>query len=127
MLKAFMTGRVISDSVIRSGGGKTWLSFPLTCKYNSLGHTKRQKVNCLMYSEKRIFGLAKQVTRGRRVLVVGRPGANAWNNDKTGDAGASLLLFVQDLQFMDGEVARDPDKEEHNREYRSAGYGSAQR
>lgn len=104
MQKLILTGNLGQDAEVRNtGSGKTVISFSLavTEKWKDKAGVKQSKTtwfDCAIWDRE---NLAPYLKKGIKVLVEGRPGANAYVSNQ-GEAKYTLQCNVDNIEFLAG-------------------------
>lgn len=104
MLKLQAIGHLGKDAEVKQVGEKTVINFSVAHTEKVNGESKTIWVECAKWGDK--TAVAQYLKKGTQVFVEGTPEVRTWEKD--GKGGASLKLFVTNLQLLGNANREEP-------------------
>lgn len=102
MERVEIIGNLVRDPEVREvNGGRNVCSFDVAVNRRVSGRDEARYYNVTAW-EKLGEVCAQYLAKGRKVLVSGRPDAQAWTDKKTGEARAAIRITANSVEFLSG-------------------------
>ena len=106
MLKIILTGALGSDATVKDVGSKKAINFNVAVSMDYKDHDgnkveKTEWVKAVIWKNKdRSTTIAEYLKKGRKVLIEGVPGSEAYRT-KDDEIRSSLHVLVKEIEFID--------------------------